>query len=205
MTINKQYIMPACIGALFLGMAGLYAKQYTTMPVAVVNIEKIQHESLPFKAINQEAQKYISALTARMQESEKAIKIEVAVLQKQLDKAKDKNAFSKEIQDLNKKIELLRQKYNYQVSLISKATQKAMTDISPMIDSVVADISHDNGIKIMIPKKALTYNIDCVDITEKLIKAIDKADIKPIFPNPVDFVPKSATAPVAPAVATPEK
>lgn len=212
--MNKVFstVLNYCGLAALIAAAGL-AVAFTNVSkkekIVVLDVEKVKTESIPFKTINTEAAKYISALKARVSEDEKALQTEALALKKRIDgSGKKANTFIREIDAINQKAMVLRNKFQVQGQLISRATQSAFQQINPVIEETLKEFSQAEGITIILPKSLITYNEDSVDVTDEFIRVLNKKGMNVIYPDPAQFttpVPAVAAGEVQPAAASAQK
>lgn len=167
--------------------------------VVVIDVEKVKTEAMPFKKINAEAEKYISALKARAGEDEKTLQAEAVALKKRIDESgKQPSDFAKEISAINQKVTMARNKVQVQSQLIAKATQSALMQINPVTEEALKEFSAKNGIKVILPKSVITYNTDSADVTDDFIQTLNKKSVNVVYPNPAQFTTGTLTQGEAP-------
>lgn len=156
--------------------------------VVVVDVEKVKKEALLFQTINSEAEKYVNALSVRVNEDKKALQTEAIALNKRIEKSgKSASDFTNEIETFTRKEAAFRNKIQFQSQLISRATQSALQQINPVIQSVLKEISEDQDIQVMLPKSFVTYNVSAIDITDDIIERLNKKDFNVVYPDPAQF------------------
>lgn len=191
--MNKVFstVLNYCGLAALIVSAGLLVTFSSTSKkekIAVLDVEKVKTESIPFNTINTEALKYISALKARISEEEKALQTEAIALQKRINSSgKKANTFIREIDVINQKAMVLRNKFQVQKQLISRATQSAFQQINPVIEETLKDFSQSEGITIILPKSLITYNEGSVDVTDEFIRVLNKKGLNVVYPDPAQF------------------
>lgn len=148
-----------------------------------INYEVIQRNSQKIAAgiheiqkMQQEAQTKIAALTKDAEELETKLNEGKDALPAQ-EKTKLENALNEKKQELDTERQALR------VKLAFKQKSLANT-ISPLINEIIAKIAKEESLAVIFRSDAVAYSADIVDITEKVIKALDAA------PTPTEPQPK---------------
>lgn len=164
--------------------------------VAVLDVEKVRADAQAYQTVSQEAEKYISALKARTLEEDKVIQEEAIALKKKIDASSTGvKGFQKELNALNQKVAVLRQKAQFQSQLIARATQTALAQITPATQEALEDYTAQNGIAVLLPKSVLTYFNPDVDVTADFVKALNAKNITVSYPDPAQFTQNTQEKP----------
>jgi Skp family chaperone for outer membrane proteins len=147
-----------------------------------INYEAIQRNSQKIAAgiheiqkMQQEAQTKIAALTKEATELETKVNEGKDALSAQ-EKAKLENELNEKRQELDTERQALRVKLAFK--------QKSLTNaISPLINEIIAKIAKEDSLAVVFRSDAVAYSADIVDITERVIKALDTAP-PPTEPQP---------------------
>lgn len=170
------------------GVVAFNSFSKTSEKIVVLDVEKVKTDARVFKKINTEAEKHISALKARAGEDEKVLQAEALALKKRIDESgKQAKDFMREIEAINQKVTVARNKVQLQSQLISRATQSALMQINPVTDETLKEFSAQNSITVILPKSVITYNVEAVDVTADFIKMLNKKDVNVVYPDPAQF------------------
>jgi outer membrane protein len=141
--------------------------------VGIINIEKISKES-----------KAVSDLQSKV--SKKQEEFQKEVNKKQTDIESDKKKFdekrsklsaeelSKEQTKLQKKLLEFKEFAEKKQAVLKKASADGMEQINKEMKGIVASISKEKGLKVVIPASQTTFFDDSVDITSEVVSRLNK-------------------------------
>ena len=188
------------IAALLIG-GGMAVSSDTS--VGVLDLDRVQLEAQAYEKVRIETEKHISALKARFADEEKALKTKADALNKKVTAAGKPNAYAAEIQKFNQELAEFQKKVRFQSALISRSRQAALTQVAPVAQALLKELSQKKDLKIILPKPYVTYFAPSVDVTDDFIKLLDKKDIPVAYPDPAQFtIPVTAQQGVAEAEKT---
>lgn len=178
-----------------LGVAGFVlagAIAYGAIPsgntsIAVLDLDRVQAEADAYEKVKTETEKHISALKARFEGEEASLQKRSDELRKKIEAAGKADGFEKEIQKLNQDLVEFQNKVRYQSALIAKAKNAAITQVSPIAQASLKEISQNKGLSIILPRPYITYHTQSVDITDEFIKLLDAKNIQVNYPDPAQF------------------
>lgn len=189
--MNKKLLAISSIlgGVAFFVVGAVVAGLISTKTgIAVLDLDRVKKEAEAYKQVNVEATKYSDALKARSNEEKKNIEEKIVALKKKIDASgKQVKDFQKETDALNKEVAAYQEKVRFQAELIYKSTQAAMSQVTPVAQSSLKEISDKMGLKVILPKPLVTYYQPCVDITDDFINFLDSKEITVEYPDPASF------------------
>lgn len=155
--------------------------------VAVLDHQKILTTAAPFQSILGEERKYLNAVAARRVEDEKMLQTERVLLQKKIkESGKKPEAFQKELAEFQQKVAFYNEKYRVLNELVARASQIARQQLDPYVHEVLNEMGKQ-GVAVILPKQAVTYNVPCVDMTAQFIERLNAKDVKIAFPDPAQL------------------
>lgn len=154
-------------------VAALYSMSAMAGAVAVIDMQQIFQNSKQVKEINSGLEKQFSSQKQSVDNLGKD-------LQKNIDKyKKDEAVMDKKTADnLKNTIRDQEQKLQQQQTDLQRqlfeAQNKAMTQFLDKIKGIVKNIAGSQDVDVVMPKNALLYSKDNLDITTKVMDALDK-------------------------------
>lgn len=153
--------------------AGLWSISSLAASVAVIDMQQIFQNSKQVKQINDNLEKQFSAQKKSVDDLGKQ-------LQANIDKyKKDQTVMDKKSGDMLKDTirdeeqKLQQQQTDLQRQLF-EAQNKAMTQFLDQIKAIVKGMAGNQGYDVVLPKNALLYSKDNLDITSKVLDTLDK-------------------------------
>jgi Skp family chaperone for outer membrane proteins len=147
-----------------------------------INYDVIQKKSAKISAgindiqqMQQETQAKMNSLVKDMTVAQDRLSKEKDSLSPQ-DKEKLENLLNEKKQELESEQQALRVKLAFKRDSLTKT-------ISTLVDEIIADIAKKEGIAVVFRSDAVKYGPDIVDISEKVVKALDEAPL-PGEPQP---------------------
>lgn len=189
----SNVILKTCAGCGVAGFLLAAAMAYGTVPVnntsvAVLDLDRVQLEADAYEKVKTETEKHVSALKARFIDEETALTQKGVALKKKIEAAGGKTAgFEKEIQKLNQELVEFQRKVRFQSELIARAKNAAISQVSPIAQASLKEISQKKGLSIILPRPYVTYFTQSVDITDDFIKLLDEKNIQVTYPDPAQF------------------
>ena len=141
--------------------------------IAVIDMQQIFQNSKQVKSINDGLEKQFATQKQNVDTLSKD-------LQKNIDKYKKDEAVldKKAVENLKNTIRDQEQKLQQQQTDLQRqlfeAQNKAMTQFLDKIKSIVTTLSGSQQYDVVLPKNALLYSKDNLDITTKVMEALDK-------------------------------
>jgi outer membrane protein len=143
-----------------------------SVKIGVVDLQKIMQTSTQMKDIQQKLEKDFSPRRTKLVASETALKSDMEKL-----KRDSVILTAKEKKDLEKKIVTAQQQFErdgqqYQQEL-STAHNEAMEGLYAKVRAAISKIAKDDKYDIIVQKDAAPFSVAALDVTEKVVKAIN--------------------------------
>ena len=166
MNIRTNFLFYFCLTFLFTGF--LKADQ-----IVYINIEKIMKESKAGKQIIQKISKSNDANISKFKKIEKNLRAqEKDLLAKKNVISEDE--FKKKSEKLRKEINEYRNKRKNIINDTTKKRIEASAEFSKKIKPILGDYAARNNISIIVQKKNIIMGKKELDITEDILKIVDK-------------------------------
>jgi outer membrane protein len=141
--------------------------------VAVIDMQQIFQNSKQVKQINESLEKQFSSQKQSVESLSKQLQSDIDKYKK--DQAvmdtKSANALKDKIRDQQQKLQ--QQQTDLQRELF-EAQNKAMTQFLDKIKGIVKGMASNQEYDVVLPKNALLYSKDNLDITDKVLEDLDK-------------------------------
>ncbi len=162
----KKYLITSIFFALF-------SLNATAGGVGILDVEKIIKESAVMRDIQ-------SKVSKKQDEYQKEVTKKQDVLesdQKKLEAKRNilsKDAFEKETKAFEKKIDELKTFVDKKQNSLKKASMDSMGKINDKIKDLIADISKEQDLDIIIPASQTLFYKDQLDISAEVLKRLNK-------------------------------
>ena len=140
---------------------------------AILDLERIIKESKAMKDIQnkvnkkqEDYQKEVNKKQTELESEQKIIESKKNVLSKE--------GFEKEVQKFEKKLDDLKTMIDRKQNTLKKASMESMSKVNEIIKEIIAEISKDKNYDAIIPASQTIYYADGLDITEEVLKKLDK-------------------------------
>lgn len=140
---------------------------------AILDLERIIKESKAMKDIQnkvnkkqEDYQKEVNKKQTELENEQKVIESKKNVLSKE--------GFEKEVQKFEKKLDDLKTMIDRKQNTLKKASMESMSKVNEIIKEIIAEISKDKNYDAIIPASQTIYYADGLDITEEVLKKLDK-------------------------------
>jgi len=140
---------------------------------AILDLERIIKESNAMKDIQnkvnkkqEDYQKEVNKKQTELESEQKIIESKKNVLSKE--------GFEKEVQKFEKKLDDLKTMIDRKQNTLKKASMESMSKVNEIIKEIIAEISKDKNYDAIIPASQTIYYADGLDITEEVLKKLDK-------------------------------
>ncbi len=175
---HKKPIIGAALGVLAL-MA--LCASCSPKPIGVVDLEKLKNTADIYHLIRQEQGKNENTLNARYDIERRALaQEEQLLLQKQ--KSMSKDEFQKAALKLQQKARLLQSAYKMDVERVLGASHTVVQQINQIVVEILPDVAESAGYEVILPKQGVWYAADSVDMTDALVKELNKKTTKLVYP-----------------------
>jgi Skp family chaperone for outer membrane proteins len=187
-----------------LALAGAAAAQQADKPalvVAVVDGGKLTTAAKAMKAAQEEAEKLAKRFDADFTGEQKKLQAEYQQLEKDRLKITGQE-YDQRLQRLNARFAEVRRTAQIRQEQMSRAVRHVQLQFRNEVVKVIQAMSVEAGYTLVIEKSAVLHAAATLDITDKVLERLDKAQIQVKF----EFPPKADPETPAPAVTdTPDK
>ena len=155
----------------------------------VIDFDRIQQEATVYRTILEQQKNYEEKLQAELA-------LEAGVLEKEekklvAQKGKLKEAeFKKKAADLQKKATELQAKYQFRYQQVGMASQLAAEQVRVPVREVLERVAKKAGAGVVLNKSVTVYAGEKADITDHLIRALNKSVQPGTYPNPETLNPR---------------
>ncbi len=172
--MNKHLLALSAIFALFATSANAGG-------IGILDVEKIVKESVAMRDIQNKITKKQDEYQKEVTKKQSALEAE----QKKLEGKKNmlsKEALEKEVTTFEKKVDDLKTFVDKKQNSLKKASMDGMGKVNDKIKDIIADISKEKDLDVIMPSAQALYYKDELDISEEVLtrlnKKITKADVK---------------------------
>jgi Skp family chaperone for outer membrane proteins len=189
-----------------LALAASAGAQQTDKPasivVAVVDGGKLALSAKAMKAAQAEAEGLAKRFDADFSGEQKKLQAEYQQLEKDRLKITGQE-YDQRLQRLNARFAEVRRTAQIRQEQMSRAVRAVQLQFRSEVVKVIQAMSVEAGYTLVVEKSAILHSAAQLDITDKVLERLDKAQIQVKF----EFPPKAETTetPAAPAPAAPDK
>ena len=142
------------------------------LKIAVLDVDKVLHDAAVSKHIQVVGEETRKKMESDVQEFEKGLRIE----ESKLKELQNKNApeFSDEQKKFEEKVVGVQKKLSGRTKILEEAFAKARSQVIQKIMAIVERMASENKITLVIPKNVVLYREDEYEITEQVLKTLDK-------------------------------
>lgn len=164
--MKKTFVVCAVISALF-------ALNANAAGTGILDVEKIVKESSAMREIQ-------SKISKKQDEYQKEVtkkQDELEAEQKRIEGKKNvlsKEAFEKESKAFEKKVDDLKTFVDKKQNSLKKASLDSMGKVNDKIKDIIADISKEKDLDVIIPASQTLYYKDDLDISAEVLKRLNK-------------------------------
>lgn len=159
------------------------------MRIAVVRMDEIQNTATALKNLRAQKEKYVESLRDELTRDQKALEKEKAEIEKSQD-VLSREALQRRIVDYQNKVTKLQRDLTERAQAIEISYQKALNEVQKKhLDPVVEGVIAKKKLSLVIDGRMARTgaNIANLDITDELIKALDKKVSKVKMETPKGF------------------
>jgi Skp family chaperone for outer membrane proteins len=145
--------------------------------IGVLDVEKIVKESIAMKDIQKkvnkkqdEYQKDVTKKQTTLEAEQKKIEGKKNVLSKE--------AFEKELQAFEKKVEELKEFVDKKQNTLKKASLDSMGKVNDNIKEIIAEIAKEKNLDVITASSQALYYKDELDVSEEVLKRLNKKIVK---------------------------
>ena len=164
--MKKSFITLTAICALFSFSASAGS-------IAVLDVEKIVKESTAMRDIQGKVTKKQDEYQKDVTKKQKELEAE----QKKLEGKKDllaKEAFEKEMKKFEGKVDDLKTFVDKKQNSLKKASMDSMSKVNDKIKDIIAEISKEKDIDLIVPTSQTLFYKDEMDISAEVLKRLNK-------------------------------
>lgn len=141
--------------------------------IGILDVDKIIKESSVMRDIQSKVSKKQEEYQAEVTKKQNALEAE----QKKIEGKKNvlsKEAFEKESKAFEKKVEDLKTFVDKKQNSLKKASIDGMSKVNEKIKDIIADISKEKELDVIIPASQALYYRDDLDISAEVLKRLNK-------------------------------
>ncbi len=141
--------------------------------LAIIDVEKIVKESVAMKDV----QKKVSAKQEQYQAEINKKQSQLEAEQKKIESKKNvlsKEAYEKEVNAFEKKVEELKSFVEKKQEVLKKSSVEAMTKVNEVVKKIIADISKEKQVDVIIPASQALFFKDELDVSAEVAKRLNK-------------------------------
>ena len=191
--------------ALAAGAGAQQADKPAPLVVAVVDGSKLTTAAKAMKSAQEEAEKLAKRFDADFTGEQKKLQAEYQQLERDRLKITGQE-YDQRLQRLNARFAEVRRTAQIRQEQMSRAVRLVQVQFRSEVVKVIQAMSVETGYTLVIEKSAILHSAAALDITDKVLERLDKAQIQVKFEFPPKAEAETPTAPTpAPAPAAPEK
>lgn len=157
--------------------------------IGVLDVDRLRSEAAIYKTIATEQQKYEEVWKMKFMAEKEVLDQEDKELARAAKEKKIKPAqLRRQVEELQKKALDLQKKYQGEAAKILAASKSVLTQADDLMLQVAAVVAQDNGYDIVLPDRVI-YASERADITDEVIKALDKKAVQIKYPDPQTLTP----------------
>lgn len=154
-------------------ISSFFAFNANANTIGVLDVEKIVKESKAMRDIQSKVgkqqevyQKEVTKKQEALEEEQKKIEGKKSVLSKE--------AFDKEVAKFEEKVDELKTFVDRKQNTLKKASLDAMSTVNDKIKDIIADISKEKSLDVIIPATQALYYKDSLDISDEVLTRLNK-------------------------------
>jgi len=159
---------------LLLATAPAQAQDAAATRIAVVNVQLIMRDSLAAKSVREQLEAKQKAFQNDLAKKEEALQKEDQELSKQRN-ALSKEAFEKKAQEFRSKATSAQKEVAAKKATLDGAFDRALGDIQKAVGDIITSLSKEKNFAMAIPTSQILYADPALDITEEVLKRLDKS------------------------------
>ena len=186
------------------GAGAQQAAKPTPLVVAVVDGGKLAITAKAMKSAQDEAEKLAKRFDADFAGEQKKLQTEYQQLEKDRLKITGQE-YDQRLQRLNVRFGELRRTAQIRQEQMTRAVRAVQHQFRTEVVKVIQAMSVESGFTLVVEKSAILHSAAQLDITEKVLERLDKANISVKFEFPPKAEGETPQAPEPTATPTPEK
>lgn len=141
--------------------------------IAVLNIEKIVKESKAMRDIQRKVNKKQDKYQKIVTKKQKALEKEQKRIENKKSVLSD-SALKKELQSFEKKVNDLKTFVDRRQNSLKKASIDGMSTVNNKIQDIISELAKEQDLDLIIPAAQALYYKDSLNISEEVLKRLDK-------------------------------
>lgn len=166
--MKKLYIIPALL-AMFFAANSSFAQGN----MAIIDIEKVSKEAKVVKDITSKISKKRDQFQKEISAKEKTLEAEKTKIEAKKGVLSEEK-LEKEQKDFISKVEDLKKFAEKRDATLKKAYTDAIKKVNEKVGDIVAKIAKEKELSVVFPSSQVIYALDNLEITEDVIKQLDK-------------------------------
>lgn len=150
-------------------------------PIAVVNVQKIMHDSTAAKSVTEQLESKQKAFQAELKKKDEGLQKEEQELVKQKS-VLSKEAFEEKTRSFRGKVTDIQKEVQSKKALLDNAYARALNDIQKVVTDIITEMAKEKGFAVAIPTSQLLFAENKLDISEEVLsrlnKKLPKLDVK---------------------------
>jgi len=158
---------------LIAAVSTLFAFNASANTIGILDVEKIVKESAAMRDIQSKVSKKQDEYQKEVTKKQEVLEAE----QKKIEGKKNvlsKEAFDKEVAGFEKKVDDLKTFVDRKQNSLKKASLDAMSKVNDEIKTIIADISKEKSLDLIVPAAQTLYYKDELDISNEVLKRLNK-------------------------------
>lgn len=149
--------------------------QQGQFPIAVVDINRVFRDSKQGKEIDQKLKDQGTRLEKEMETKDAELKKLYDSLIKEAQSGKStKEALEKKEQDLQKRLQDFQTQRSESIDKMNASAETALKPLQTKTENAITALAKEKGFVLVVNSGAVVYAPDSIDITNDVIKAVDK-------------------------------
>lgn len=173
----KMFYLAIAVLALAFAPAA-YAEGNT---IAVVNVQKIMHDSTAAKSATEQLEKKQKSFQDELKKKDEALQKEEQELAKQKS-VLSKEAFEEKTRSFRGKVTDIQKEVQSKKALLDTAYARALGDIQKAVTDIIAELAKEKSFSLAVPTSQLLYADEKLDISAEVLsrlnKKLPKLDVK---------------------------
>jgi Skp family chaperone for outer membrane proteins len=149
------------------------AQKMKPVAIAVIDSQRIGREALAFKGARDQLQKVRAAYQAEVAKEEEKFRAEEQELARQRTVLTGE-AFDTRRRDFDRRVTDIQRQVQERSRQLEQAFNEVRNEVSKAITAIVADLAKEREFGLVIDRAQTAYRADGLDITEEVLKRLDK-------------------------------
>lgn len=172
---NKKIVLKAVSGLVLAGLlvaagAGLSCKK---SKIVVLNVEQVRMESVLFRQIIQEQQKFETILKTQIMVMQDILQEDAKNLSEKEKKLSASEA-RKAHEELDQKATVLQNRYQAEAAKIAAVSKQVIGQMNRILADAISDFAEENAYDLILPQSSVIFTRDKRDVTKDFVALLDK-------------------------------